>query len=80
MSQNVPGIVPENVPEIVPEKQKRDILGDLRKNSKITMLELANKYSVDIKTIKRDIETLKQKGLIIRVGPDNGGYWYVKNK
>ena len=28
----------------------------------------------------QDIETLKQKGLIIRVGPDNGGCWYVKNK
>ena len=75
--ENVPENVTENVLENVPEKLKRDILGDLRGNSKITMSELANKYSVDIKTIKRDIEALKQKGLIARVGPDKGGYWQV---
>ena len=43
----------------------------------MTMTELAKKYSVDIKTIKRDIESLKQKGLLVRVGPDKGGHWKV---
>lgn len=67
----------KNVPENVPEKSKRNILDDIRKNPHLTLTDLAEKYSVDIKTIKRDIETLKQKGLITRVGPDKGGYWQV---
>ena len=69
--------LPENVPENVPEKSHRHILDDLRENSRLTITDLAKKYSVDIKTIKRDIETLKQKGLITRIGPDKGGYWKV---
>lgn len=69
----------KNVPENVPEKSKRNILDDIRKNPHLTLTDLAEKYSVDIKTIKRDIETLKQKGLITRVGPDKGGYWLVKS-
>jgi predicted HTH transcriptional regulator len=29
-------------------------------------------------TIARDAEKLKAKGLIERIGPDQGGYWKVK--
>ena len=67
----------EHLPENVPEKFHRNILDDLRENPRLTITDLAKKYSVDIKTIKRDIETLKQKGLITRIGPDKGGYWKV---
>ncbi|MBP5371339.1 MAG: HTH domain-containing protein [Bacteroidales bacterium] len=69
--------LPENVPENVPEKSHRNILDDLRENPRLTITDLAKKYSVDIKTIKRDIDTLRQKGLITRIGPDKGGYWQV---
>lgn len=69
----------KNVPENVPEKSHRHILDDLKENSRLTITDLAKKYSVDIKTIKRDIETLKQKGLITRVGPDKGGFWQVND-
>ena len=79
-SQNVPENHPENVPENVPENPKREILELLRDNPKMTMTGLAKKYSVDIKTIKRDIESLKQKGLLVRVGPDKGGHWEVVEK
>ena len=39
------------------------------------MLELSNILNVTHKTIKRDIEKLKNRGLIERIGPDKGGHW-----
>ena len=69
----------KNVPENVPEKSKRNILDDIRKNPHLTLTDLAEKYSVDIKTIKRDIGVLKQKGCIVRIGSDKGGYWKIND-
>jgi ATP-dependent DNA helicase RecG len=42
------------------------------------MLELSKKLKVNHKTIKRDIQLLKDKGFLERIGPDKGGYWKVK--
>jgi predicted HTH transcriptional regulator len=32
----------------------------------------------DSKSIKRDLEKLKNKGLLICIGPEKGGYWQIK--
>ncbi|MCH5172925.1 MAG: putative DNA binding domain-containing protein [Bacteroidales bacterium] len=40
-----------------------------------TTTTLARKTGVSRRTIVRDMEVLKAKGLVVRVGPDNGGYW-----
>ncbi|MBS3122181.1 putative DNA binding domain-containing protein [Candidatus Woesearchaeota archaeon] len=73
--------VPENVPENVPEDRKSLIITEIKNNSKITIPELALILKVNEKTIKRDIEKLKFKGIIKRVGPDKGGHWeMVKHK
>lgn len=53
------------------------ILNAIRKNNKITISELAKMLGVTIMTIRRDIDKLKQKGLITRIGPDKGGYWQI---
>jgi ATP-dependent DNA helicase RecG len=44
------------------------------------MTELAEQLNVTRRTIHRDIDKLKQKGLIERIGPDKGGYWKVIQK
>jgi len=68
--------VPENVPENVPDRLKmiRDFMS---KNNKIKISELAKRLSVNEKTIKRDIEKLKEEGLLKRVGGAKGGSWVV---
>lgn len=40
-----------------------------------TTSTLAQKTGVSRRTIARDMDALKEKGFVIRIGPDNGGYW-----
>ena len=46
-------------------------------NGKITIPEIGKELKVNEKTIKRDIEKLKESGKVKRVGPDKGGHWEV---
>lgn len=39
-----------------------------------TTSTLAQKTGVSRRTIARDMDALKEKGFVIRIGPDNGGY------
>ena len=64
----------------VPENRLDAIICVMKNNTRISMLELSKQFNVNQKTIKRDIQTLKTKGLIERVGPDKGGYWKVVQK
>lgn len=41
----------------------------------ITIKQLSTKIGKDVRTIKRDMRTLQELGLIKHVGPANGGYW-----
>ena len=81
---NVPGNVPENVPGNAPENvfQHRisEIIKLIQENSQISMREMSIKLNVNIKTVKRDLQKLKQAGLLKRVGPDKGGHWEVITK
>lgn len=40
-----------------------------------TTSSLAQKAGVSRRTIARDMEVLKEKGYVVRIGPDNGGHW-----
>ena len=51
------------------EKTARNI----RKNSRITMEEMADKLGVNARTIHRDIEELKH--VVEHIGPTKAGYW-----
>ncbi|MBU0952794.1 MAG: putative DNA binding domain-containing protein [Elusimicrobia bacterium] len=76
-SSGAPINVPENVPINVPEKRNDIILLQIAKNNKITIPQLSKLLKVNDKTIKRDIENLKNKGLLKRVGARKGGNWEV---
>ena len=39
--------------------------------------ELAEILNVTRRTVLRDVDKLKQQGLIVRIGPDKGGHWKV---
>lgn len=75
--ENVPENVPENAPENVPEKRQRMIVEKIQSDPFITIPKLAIICSVNEKTIKRDIQQLKSRGLLTRIGPDKGGHWQV---
>jgi len=63
--------------ENVPENRLNVIINLIRDYAEISMLDLSKKLNVNHKTIKREIQILKSKGLIERVGADKGGYWRV---
>ncbi|MDD2577408.1 MAG: HTH domain-containing protein [Bacteroidales bacterium] len=48
-------------------------------NEYITTSEIAKKLNVVRRTISRDIENLKAKGILTRVGI-KGGYWKINKK
>lgn len=43
------------------------------------MADLAKKNNVTWRTIARDLEKLKARGKLERIGPDKGGYWEIRN-
>ena len=49
----------------------------LRKNKNITALQLAQTTQIPLRTIKRILFRLAEKGLIQRVGSDKTGHWEV---
>ena len=73
-SKNVPVNVPVNVP--LKDRQKK-VIAALSKDPHASAQKLAEKFGVTEKTIKRDLQLLKQQNLITRVGADKNGYWKV---
>ena len=69
--------VPDNVPDNVPEKRLIKIIGLIKVDSKISMLDLSKVLNVNHKTIKRDIGKLKASGKLKRIGPAKGGHWEI---
>jgi len=64
--------------EITRVKTRVKILGLLKENPGMSILELAEKTGLTAKGIEWNLAKLKQEGVIARVGPDRGGHWEVK--
>ena len=60
------------------ETQKK-LLELALEDKKITMKELAEKIGITTRGVEKNIAKLKEKGLLIRIGPDKTGYWKVKS-
>ncbi len=56
---------------------QKKILELMRSNPYITQEELSREICISAKNIRNNIQKLKTAGLLIRVGPDKGGYWKV---
>ena len=70
----------ENPPENPPEKlDDLDVLivSLLKDNPKITYDKLSDMTGKHRDTIRVHLNTLREKGFIVRVGPDKGGHWNV---
>lgn len=79
---HAPGKVTERVTEGVTEKvteKENEILVLLRMDPGYTYADMAEKLSVSRKTISARVKSLKEKGLIRRIGSDTNGYWEIEN-
>lgn len=66
------------VQENVQEKSREDkILALITDNNKISIKEIAEKLGVTPKTIQRDLDKMKDKNIISRIGADKGGFWEI---
>jgi ATP-dependent DNA helicase RecG len=69
--------VTENVTQNVTENRLEEILIQLKNNPTISFDELSEQLHVARMTIYRDIEKLKNKGQIKRIGSDKSGHWEI---
>ena len=58
-------------------KTSGKIIELINSNMNISIPEMAETIGVSERSIERNIENLKKKGLLQRVGPAKGGYWLV---
>jgi ATP-dependent DNA helicase RecG len=49
----------------------------MKKNSKISYNELAEKLGINPSAVQKNIRKLKKSGIIKRVGKKRGGHWKV---
>lgn len=81
--ENVIEISAEKIKQLMPEYSKKklskacEILKMISKNPNISIDELRIALDVTDRTIARYISELKDKGIIERKGPDNGGEWKI---
>jgi len=69
----------EKVGERVTENQKR-ILEEIAKDKYITVKRLSESIGISERKTQENINKLKGKRLLKRVGPDKGGYWEILAK
>ena len=69
--------VPKSVTKNVPKDRAEEILEYMRRDATVTIKVLAVTFSVNEKTIKRDIEKLKNEKKLQRVGTARKGSWRV---
>ncbi len=59
-------------------KKEQEVLAAIQKDNTVTAASIANQCQVTTRTIERAIKSLKEKGLIERVGSDKTGHWIIK--
>ncbi len=66
----------ETLPKTLP-KTGQLIIKLISENKSITLVEMARKCHVSKQAIQNNINILKQRKIIKRIGPNKGGYWEV---
>lgn len=74
--ENVPVNVLVNVPVKMSDTEKK-VYDEIVNNNDITREIIANNIGVNVKTVARAINVLKDKGIIKRVGSDKTGHWEI---
>jgi ATP-dependent DNA helicase RecG len=74
--------LPENLNELTENSDEltenaRKIIEIIKNNPDITIDELSNTLAISRTSTKNNINKLKKKGIVERIGPDKGGYWRI---
>jgi len=72
--------IEEGTREKTVEKTVEKILALIKENPTITQKDLASKTKLSRRGIEWNLQQLKEKGAIRRIGPDKGGRWEVKKR
>ena len=59
------------------ESTQDKILYLIRENPRITQIMMSNELKLARSTISSNLQKLKQKGIIERIGSDRNGYWKI---
>ncbi len=62
----------------ITHKTTRKIVTLIMKNPKVSRRELSQLVGISEDGVKFQLDKLKRKGIIERIGPDKGGYWNIK--
>ena len=61
----------------VPDNRLEKIITLIGNNNKILLQEISNQLNVSKRTIRRDLEKLKQQNKIKRIGSEKSGHWEI---
>ena len=61
------------------EKSSEKILDEIRKNPKITVIELSSALGISSRAIEKSMRQLRESGVIKREGGRKIGYWIINN-
>ncbi len=56
-------------------EKNQAIISAIKLNPKVTAAEIAMKLGVSSRAVEKRIKTLRENGVIRRIGGDKGGYW-----
>ena len=77
---NVHKDVHKDVHKEISERQSL-IISMIQDNPALGRIEMSTKLGLNEKTIRRDLDDLKEKGIIVRIGGRKEGHWEInKNK
>lgn len=63
-----------------PHDVVQSILSAIRHNPKVSAAEIAMKVGLSSRAVEKRIKSMRENGIIRRVGPDRGGYWEIIDK
>lgn len=69
--------VPNKLPNKVPNKSESNVLDLLLITPNLTASAIANEIGITDRAVRKIINSLKEKGLVERVGSNKSGYWNV---
>jgi ATP-dependent DNA helicase RecG len=75
----VVGKVPDKVPEVITENHRK-ITMLLSQNNRFSLSNLAQMIEISKRKILKNVNVLKDRGLLVRIGSPKSGYWQVIEK
>ncbi len=58
-------------------KNEQIIIREIRRNAKISAARLSEILNINHRNVQKSLSKLKEKGIIVRIGPNKGGHWII---